>query len=87
MLSGLSYISFERIYKQISVTIALALVTFFMFLIMLAVSYFRGALGTDLATIASSRKLTWLVAAGVATAILGGLLIFSGIAIIYTFGK
>lgn len=134
VLWGLSYILFEQIYKKISVATSLAIVTFVMFFVMLAISYFSGKLKVDLATIASSKKLTWLVAAGTATAIiadvciafsivtknatlaglieisyplfialfayllfkenqltlstiLGGLLIFSGIGIIYFFNK
>lgn len=134
VLWGLSNVLFEQIYKKISVSTALAIVTFFMFFIMLAVSYFSGAFKTDLATIVSSKKLMWLVAGGTAAAIIadvciafsivtknatlaglieisyplfialfayllfkenqltistfiGGLLVFSGIAVIYFFNR
>jgi drug/metabolite transporter (DMT)-like permease len=70
VLWGLSYILFEQIYKKISVATALAIVCFFMFFVMLTVSYFKGALKTDLATVAASKKLMWLVAGGTATAII-----------------
>src|SRR5258708_5075759 len=69
VLWGLSYVLFEQIYKKISVTTSLAIVCFVMFFVMLAISYFRGELRTDLATIAASKKLMWLVTAGTITAI------------------
>ncbi len=134
VLWGLSYILFEQIYKKISVATSLAIVCFFMFFIMLLVSYLKGALKPDFAAITSSKKLMWLIVGGVATAIaadvfialsiitknatlaglieisyplfialfayllfkenqltlstiLGGLLIFSGIGVIYFFNK
>ncbi len=134
VLWGLSYILFEQIYKKISVATALAIICFFMFFIMLAVSYLKGALKADLANVVSSKKLIWLVAGGTLTAIIadvcialsivtknatlaglveisyplfialfayllfkenqltlgtaiGGLLVFSGIAVIYYFNR
>ncbi len=61
VLWGLSYILFEQIYKKISVATALAIICFFLFFIMLAVSYLKGALNADLANVVSSKKLIWLV--------------------------
>lgn len=134
VLWGLSYILFEQIYKKISIATSLAIVCFVMFFVMLLISYFQGALKTDLMAIVSSKKLMWLVAGGTLTAIIadvcialsivtknatlaglveisyplfialfayllfkenqltlstfiGGLLIFSGVAVIYIFNK
>ena len=134
VLWGLSYILFEQIYKKVSVPTSLAVVCFVMFFVMLAISYFKGVLKTDVLEIAGSKKLFWLMAGGTVTAIvadvcialsivtknatlaglveisyplfialfaylffkenqitlitfIGGLLIFSGIALIYLFNK
>jgi uncharacterized membrane protein len=75
VLWGLSYVLFEQIYKKVAVTTALAITCLVMFIVMVLASYFQGRLTVDLTAITSSKKLLWLVAAGVGTALLADLFI------------
>lgn len=70
VLWGLSYVLFEQIYQKVAVTTALALTCLVMFVFMTAASFLEGRLKVDLAAIGSSKKLLWLVVAGIATALL-----------------
>lgn len=70
ILWGLSYVLFEQIYKKVAVTTALAITCLVMFIFMSIASYAEGRLKLDLASIYSSKKLLWLMAAGVVTALL-----------------
>ncbi len=80
VLWGLSYVLFEQIYKKISVTTALWITCLIMFVVLLFASYFNGDLGQDITTIKSSKKLAWLLAGGVATALVADLFIGFSIA-------
>lgn len=70
VLWGLSYVLFEQIYKKISVTTALAITCLVMFVVLGLVSFFSGSLKTELADITASKKLFWLLAAGITTGLL-----------------
>ena len=75
ILWGLSYVLFEQIYKKISVATSLWIVCLIMFFAMLFLSVFSGKIKPDLQAIFQSKKLMWLLAGGVATAIAADLCI------------
>lgn len=70
VLWGLSYILFEQIYKKVAVTTALAITCLVIFVFMAIAAQLQGRLKVDLAALADSKKLFWLMAAGVGTALL-----------------
>ena len=75
VLWGLSYVLFEQIYKKISVTTGIAVACLVIFIVMALSSLFSGHLKNELVEIASSKKLFWLLAGGVATALFADLFI------------
>ncbi len=79
VLWGISYVLFEQIYKKVSVVTALWITCLVMFIVLLVVSYFNGSLKPDLAALKSSKKLIWLLAAGVGTTIIAD--VFIGLSI------
>jgi len=75
ILWGLTYVLNEQVYKKISVITSLAITSLATFIFLLAWSYWAGLLKHDLAAIAGSKRLTYLIAAEVITLILAELCI------------
>ena len=73
MFWGMSYVFSEQLYKHISVLTTLAIEMFVISLIIGVAALWEGTLKTDLATIASSRLVIWLLVASIVTFLVGEL--------------
>lgn len=75
ILWGLTYAFDGQIYKHISVVTSLAIVSLLTFVVTSALAYHFGSLQEDLTTIASSKRILWLVIFGAITFLAAEILI------------
>jgi drug/metabolite transporter (DMT)-like permease len=75
ILWGLTYVLSQHLYYRISVYSFISLTSFFVFVATLLAAYFSSTLGADLAALASSRRLVFLLAAAGLTSVFAEILI------------
>lgn len=72
---GMSYVLSEEIYKKISVFTSLGIMSLTIFFLTISIAYFTGSLKPDLIEIASSKRLMWIILAGIIALLVAEVLI------------